>query len=269
VSRAIQAVRLLAARWPRASYLAARLLAWLGQPLGRGVPAERLAELFPDLPPAAVRAARRRTWSTYVRGEALNAAVAVPERRPFYPRSRPHPAVDRLRPPLIIGAFHVGPYAALGVALRTLPGEVLVVHHGPAASRQDVSLLRVGDSEWERARGFHRSVTTLRSGGFVVTALDGYGGQYGYAGSTVEAPMFGGTATLARGPFALARITDTPIVLLVGRWRGNSVEVTCGEPLVPGDETTMAAAAAAWLEAYLREFPGEVSARTLEILRRG
>jgi hypothetical protein len=57
----IKALRLLASRWPRTGFGVAVALAWLTQPLGRGVPQERIRDLLPELDARAVRAARRRT----------------------------------------------------------------------------------------------------------------------------------------------------------------------------------------------------------------
>jgi hypothetical protein len=94
----------------------------------------------------------------------------------------------------------------------------------------------------------------------------GYRGG-GYDAATLEAPMLGTTISLARGPFALARITHTAIVPLAARQAGRRIAISTGDPIAPDvGEQAMAVAAAAWLEGYLREFPGEISLRTLEIL---
>jgi hypothetical protein len=262
----IRALRWLATASPHAGFALARALAWLSQPLGRGIPEERIATVFPELPPASLRAARRRTWSTFIRTEALDAGLERPGPAGVYPEILPNPALDHLRGPSIVAAFHVGPFPALGAVLERLPGEVLVLHRGSFAPRRSLTLVRSGETEWERARALHQAVTTLRDGGFVFTAMDGVGDN-GYVSSTVEAPLLGGSVELARGGFALARITRTPIVLLFARWSGSSVEIFSADPIPPEqDESVMAAAAARRLEDYLREFPGEIAPRTLEIL---
>jgi hypothetical protein len=111
-------------------------------------------------------------------------------------------------------------------------------------------------------------VKSLRSGGYVFTLVDGGYRDRGYDAATIDAPTLGGTVSLARGGFALARITRTPIVPLVARKCGRRVEITCGDPIPPTqDEEAMAAAVAQWLGEYLLEFPGEISARTLQTLR--
>src|SRR5204862_7323569 len=131
----------------------------------------------------------------------------------------------------------------------------------------NLTLLWTGDDEWARARALQQAIGTLRAGGFVYLAMDGFGEQ-GYDAATVEAPLLGGSVELARGGPALARMTGTPLVPMGARWRGTRAEIVCGTP-IPGssDEQAMAAATAAWLESYLLERPGEISQRALEILR--
>lgn len=264
----IRALRLFASHWPRPSFGVAHLLAFLSRPLGRGIPEARLATLFPELDPRALRDARRRTWSTFLKVEALGAALEGPGARPVHPRLVATPALTDLRGPLILTSFHIGAYPAIGAAFEQLPGNVLVLHRGGFAPRPGVTLVPPGQDEWERARAFKRALETLRSGRFVFVAVDGGYREDGYESSTVGAPFFGGTITLARGAFALARITGTPIVPLVARWEGSRVAISSAAAIAPRpDDREMAAAAARWLESYLREFPGEVSPRTLEAIQ--
>jgi hypothetical protein len=266
----VHALRLGATRWPRLAFLLARPLAWLLEPLNPGISEERVAAVFPQLAPGRVKTLRRRSWANFLRAEALaSAAVQLAQGRHTRSELVPNPALDELRPPLILVSFHMGLLSAVGTVLRRLPGDVLVVVQRPGglAPRPGVTLVPMGEDEWERARTFHRAITSLRSGAFVFTTLDGFG-EGGYEAATVDAPMLEGMITLSRGAFALARITRTPIVPLVARKCGRKVEIACGEPIPPtqGDEA-MAGAAAYWLGEYLREFPGEISLRTLEIFR--
>jgi hypothetical protein len=229
---------------------------------------DTLATLFPKLTPAQLRAARRRSWSNFVQSQALAASIQRPGAGVADPEILPSRDLAEMRPPLILASFHIGVYNALGAVLRALPGEVLIVHRGRLAERPGVALLYRGDDEWERARTFHRAVTHLRGGGFVFTTLDGGYREGSYDTATVEAPMLGGTISLARGGFALARMSRTPIMPLAARRSGRKVTITCGDPISPTlGEDGMAAAAAQWLGDYLRESPGEVSLRTLEVLR--
>jgi lauroyl/myristoyl acyltransferase len=259
-SALIRGVQLVAKLSPRSGIRAAGVAARLTRPLDRGVPRERLAAIHPDLTPDALRDARAQIWSSFLRGEALEAILAS-GRSPGLQVAR-NETLAGLRRPIILASVHTGPLHALGPALGRLGADVVVLEHGVRRSRPDATLLPVGDDEWQRARTFHRALITLRAGGVVFMAIDGF------HGSVIEVPMLGGTMPVARGAFALARITNTPILPLVARWRGISVEVTCGDPIAPSsEEEAMAGAMAGWLERYLRESPGEISLRTLELLR--
>jgi hypothetical protein len=263
----IKTVRRSVARWPRFAFALARPLAWLLRPLGRGVSEESLAALFPELSRGRLEAARRRSWSNFLQAEALTASVKRIREGKLHPEIVSNRDLADVRPPLILASFHIGLYPAVGEVLRRLTGDVLVVHRGGLAPRPGVTLVPTGETEWERARAFHRAVAGLRSGAFVYTTLDGGFREGGYDAPSVEAPMLGGTISLARGGFALARISGTQILPVVARRAGRTVVIVCGDPIPPGPEEAMAAAAAAWLGHYLREFPGEISLRTLEVLR--
>ena len=263
----IRSLRFVAGRWPRFGFGLARVLAWLSRPLGRGIPEERLAQLFPHLRADALTAARRETWRHFLQEHAFEAALARPGAAPRYPRTKVDPRLEQLSPPLVLASFHIGPIRAIGPVLERLDGEVLVLHRGQFAPRPGLTLVRTGDDEWTRARAFKRAVETLRGGGYVYLAMDGFGEQ-GYDGSTLEVPLLGGSVALARGGFALARMTGTPLVPVVGTWRGSRAEIVCGDPIPPsGDEHAMAASLAHWLERRLLEAPGEISSRTVEIVR--
>ena len=262
----LQALRGLAATRPRAGLRVARATATLTSPLGFGVEEERLGTVFPELTPAELTAARRRTWSNFLLGEALLGALTPERERPAYPALVPNPALERLEPPLILLSFHIGPYHALGAVLQRLPGVVLALHRDASSPRGKVTLVRAGDDAWDRARAFNRTAGALRAGGSVFAIADGVHDAYEIA--TVDAPLLGGTIALARGPFALSRLTGAPIVPLAARWRGTAAEVTVGEPIAPSrGEAEAAAATARWLEDYLRRFPGEAGAFLLLRLR--
>ncbi len=170
-------------------------------------------------------------------------------------------AIARLQPPMILGTFHVGPVLALGVLSEWLSAETLVLR-GPqfavGGDSQNVTL--VEGTEQQRAATFHRAIERL-SDGFVLVALDPKDAP------RITVPFFGGTLRLARGPFAMARIRRVPIVPVVARWDGHAIELIAGDPLPPSDdEQALAASAARWLEGYLREWPGEMSSRVLELM---
>lgn len=261
------ALRALARRWPRAGVLVAFLLAWASRPLGHGIADGQIAEVFPELPPGARRAVRQQTWENFLRGEALEASLRIRGGGRLYPRLIRDPAVTRLRPPLILATFHVGPFQAIGAVLRPLPADSVAVARGQYRSQPGLTLLWAGEDETQRTRTFHRTISALRAGKYVVVTLDGHHHEQ-FDVATIEVPLLGRSLPLARGAFALARLTRTPIVPVALRWRGTAMETTVGAPLSPDlGERGMAVAAAAWLEGYLRERPGELSVFILERLR--
>jgi lauroyl/myristoyl acyltransferase len=182
----------------------------------------------------------------------LEAAVGSSTARWPYPPLTPGFDPSALQPPMILTSFHVGPISALGGALEQLPGDVLVLHVS-GAPRPRLRMLSVGPTQWDRAAAFAQAMRTLRRGGFVFLLADA-----NVFPSTIEVTMFGRTTRLARGAFALSRLSGAPVVPLAGRWQGTCVEVVAGEPIVPGEEAVMAAATAAWLERFVRASPDEM-----------
>jgi lauroyl/myristoyl acyltransferase len=260
-------LRSLSRWWPRGAVLAAHVLASLTRPLGHGIADDWLAAVFPDLPPDPRRAARQRTWESFLKGEALDAAVRRGRGARDYPRAVPNPALSELRAPLVVASFHVGPFQALSAFVHMLPGTPAAVAREQYEARPDMTVLHRGADEWERARTFQRALGELRSGRSVIVSVDGLPvGDHPMP--TIEVPMLGRSMPFARGPFALARLGRTPIVPMLTRWRGTAMEVTVGEPVAhDGGEASMAAAVAAWVERYLAERPAEVSVFLLERLR--
>ncbi|HEY9420211.1 MAG TPA: hypothetical protein VIW92_02265, partial [Thermoanaerobaculia bacterium] len=213
---------------------------------------EQVQSLFPHLERDA---AARVAWSIgglEARNRLLVACILREGLEPVRPLVRA-PVFDGLRPPLILGTFHVGAVHALGPALEHLPGPVLALRHGPMYTpRPPVEIETTEGDDQRRAVAFQRMLDSLKGSGFVVTALDVA------PGASLRVPCLGHTLTLARGPFALARITGAPMVLLAARWQGGEVEVETGPPLGPMDsEAGLAEAAASWLERYLLASPAE------------
>jgi lauroyl/myristoyl acyltransferase len=265
----IAALRLAAGRRPRAALLLAHALARLTAPLGFGIALEWLATVFPGLAADELRAARRRTWAGFLKGEALEAGLVRVGSGAYPPVVPGSSQAMALEPPLILVTFHVGPYQGIGAALRLLPAEVLAIARGQYATQADITLVSAGEDRWARAGTFHRALTALRSGTFLLFTVDAYT-PGAFDVSSIDVPLLGGTLPLARGAFALARVSGAPIVPLVGRWRGTELEMVVGEPIPAAlGEAEMAAATARWLEGYLRANPGEISVFVLERLRPG
>jgi lauroyl/myristoyl acyltransferase len=262
----LASLRLLSGIWPRAGIRAAHALAGVTGPLGFGIAPEWLASVFPELGPGALRATRRQTWATFLKGEALEGAIVRAGRR-GYPRVALDPAFSAMAPPLILASMHIGPFQGIGAAVRLLPGEVMGLTRGQYLRPTDLTLVEGGEDEQRRAQAFGRALATLRRDGFVLITVDAFTpGEY--EPSSIEVPMLGSTIRLARGAFALARITGTPVRPIASRWRGTRLEVCVGDPVASAlGEEGMAAAVGGWFERYLRASPGEVSVFILERLR--
>jgi lauroyl/myristoyl acyltransferase len=223
-----------------------------------------LRSLFPDVSRHDTGRVLRRIWTTYARTLLLGGWIRRKGREPIRSIVRENDAVRRLRPPMIFSTFHIGPTLGLGVLSERVPGETLVMRGTQfpldRATRENVNLVQGTDQQ--RAATFHRAIERLRQNGFVILALDPH------QAPRIAAPFLGRTLQLARGPFAMARIARVPIVPLVARWDGTEIEIIVGEPLpLLDDEQALATLAAQWLENYLRESPGELSARILELMR--
>lgn len=223
-----------------------------------------LRSLFPYLSRHDTGHVLRRIWTTYARTLLLGGWIRRAGRAPVGLLVRENDAVRRLRPPMIVSTFHIGPTLGLGVLSERMQGETLVMRGTQfpldRAARENVKIVEGTDQQ--RAAMFHRAIERLRQNGFVILALDPHEAH------RIATPFFGRTLQLARGPFAMARIARVPIVPLVARWDGREIELIVGEPLpILDDEQALAALAAQWLENYLRDSPGELSARILELMR--
>ncbi|MFL6247187.1 MAG: hypothetical protein ACJ74H_14235 [Thermoanaerobaculia bacterium] len=190
----------------------------------------------------------RRMWTNHVRTQLMDGWVRREGPAPFRRLIRPNDTLAQLRPPTIIGTFHIGPVYALGALVERLKGETFVLRGS------------IGSTDQQRAAAFHRAIECLRAGGFVVVAFDMTEVQQ------IAVPFRGRTLRLSRGPFSMARIANAPIVPVVARWVGDEVELIVADALPAGDEQAMAEAAGRWLEGYLREWPGEMSYRIRELM---
>jgi len=174
----------------------------------------------------------------------------------------PTQSLEALRPPIILGTFHLGALLALGAALERVPGRVLVLRRrvsGAAVPSRLTIELTEGD-EQHRARVFYRALDWLRGGDSVFMPLDPE------EAVRIAVPFRGRSLLLARGPFAMSRIMQVPIVPIIARWRGSRIEIIVGDPIAPADdEAAIAAEAAAWLERYLLESPLDISKRILAL----
>ena len=252
------------AQRPRLAYAAAGALGSLRNRLSRRWPApEQVQLLFPRL---TCRDASRIAWEI-AGNEGRNRLLIEAIRRAGPAAVRPLITTSgqdlaALRPPLLLGMFHTGAIQALNVAVERLPGRVLVLRQGllfpPAPPVETAST--DGDGQ-RRAAAFRRALLHLKEGGFVVLALNVV------QGASLDVSCLGRPLELARGPFALARLTGTPLRPLVACWERGRIGIVVGDELAaPGGEGAFAAAAARWLERYLEESPVEVGLGLLRVL---
>jgi lauroyl/myristoyl acyltransferase len=231
------------------------------------LPPGRLRQVFPDLPAETALAMERESTRLLMRHEVAQKMIT----RTGVDTLRSNvdslsSQLSALRGPLIVGAFHVGAFGTIGAALARFPGQVLVLRRRANADRvtpPNITNALTEGSEEQRARVFHDAVGVLRGKGFVCVLLDPIADT-----ARIEVPFERGTLSLARGPFALARMAQCPILPLMARWNGFHVEFELGDLIPPSDdEASSARIAAIYLESYLRRHPREISPRILELAR--
>ena len=242
---------LAAIRYPDRALALADTLGSLRNRLSRRWPSpEQVRTLFPSLPRSE---AARIAWRIAAL-EARNRLLVRCIQQGTRPLVEVPEAFAALRPPLLLGTFHVGAVHALGPALEMLPGPVLALREGRLYEDLSLEVLSTEGDEQSRAAVFLRALSHLQAGGFVVAALD--------IGTGLSAPCLGHNLELARGPFELARLAGVPIVPVVARWRKSRVEICLGEAFAEPE------AAARWLESYLLESPAELGLGLLRSLLR-
>jgi len=261
----------LAERRPRLALASAAAAGHLRNRLSRRWPSpEQVRTLFPGLDGWE---AERVAWSIggiEARNRILTGWIRKAGTGPVEPLIRTRDSFSSLRPPLILGFFHAGAVQALGSAIERLPGPVLALRQGLLhPSRPPVRVESTEGDGQRRAAAFQRALAHLGAGGFVVVALDIV------PGPGLRVPCLGRAIELARGPFAMARLTGAPLMPLAARWRGGEVEIETGDPLAAPPaaapevwESALAAAAARWLERYLLGSPAEVGLGLLRALLR-
>lgn len=256
---------LLAAVAPRSAFAAARAAGSLRHRLSRRWPAaDEVARILPGLRTEEAAAIARRIAEEEAMQRVLAKAMRWFGTAPLRDVVSMDAALEAIRGPAILTLFHAGALHAVGAALERLPVPVLAFRQGvllrPRGALTSVTDL---DTDAERAAAFHRALVHLRGRGIVAMTADLA------PGAAIDVPLFGRTLRLARGPFALARLTGAPLVPVAVRREGDRIVVSSAEPIAGGDERTMALALGAWLEAWLREHPADLSlALVNELLRR-
>lgn len=179
-------------------------------------------------------------------------------------------AMGNLEGPGIFVTFHLGAIQTTAVALEAIGKPALAFRHGVLfEARPPVEHATSKGDAQRRANEFIRALHYLKRGGFVMMALDAA------PGTTIATECLGRPLALARGAFALARMTGAPIIPLTVRWTPQGAHAVIDAPLLPAEapvgaldiaslELALAQAAARWLERYLRDSPQEL---TLGLLR--
>lgn len=204
---------------------------------------------------------RTRQLPSFYRDWLLRLRARSPALRWPYPRVLASPDVAALSAPMVLVTFHMGPLTALGTLTARLPGPTdVLLGAGEVVTRRARFLPTLG-SEAQRVAAVMEALRTLRGGGYALVVVDGFGS------ARVQQTVLGREVSLSRGAFALARLAGAPILPVAVRWRGPAVEILAGQVIAPTDEASMAAALAAWLEAYLRAHPGAPSFALKRLLR--
>ena len=202
----------LAPRHPRLAFSAAGALGSLRNRLSRRWPSpEQVQALFPHLD----RRSAARVSRSIGGFEARNRLLIARLHRTGLERVRPlvadTPGSSRSFARLSSwGSSTSEPCRPWDAAIERLPGPVLLLRQGsPYAPTPPVHLETTEGDGQRRAAAFRRALVHLSAGGFVVVALDVV------PGPGFRVPCLGRTIELARGPFAMARLTGARSC----RWR--------------------------------------------------
>lgn len=234
--------------------------------------AAEISRLFEGFDSPAVRdptrTARQMSKLRY-QNRALIAMVARRGIDPIIAITDPSAAArfERVRDPsspTILVGWHVGPIFGLTGFLSQHKVPMLVIRasaHYEARGSMEFAFTAGGMQQ--RTTAVLRAVRRLKSGGLVVIASDGPDFS-----ESIEVRCFGRAMRIARGPYALARMTRASIVPVAPRWMTDGrIHVEVGPPLavptvVDGDndrfEQAYAQASADWFEAYVLAHPGDL-----------
>jgi hypothetical protein len=161
---------------------------------------------------------------------------------------------------MVVVSFHIGPVQTLGAIFERLPGPKLALFHRTPIYRPGIRVIDTAERTFAFAAKC--ALDTLKADGFVFSIADGVGQ------SQVEADVCGRRIVLPRGTFTIARLAGAPLLPVAARWRGPAIEIICGDPIAPGDESEMATALVRWLESYLIEHPDQAGPQLRELLQR-
>lgn len=249
----IRAIGRLGRHFPRLALTISDLVAGITAPFRRHSP-RRLRELFPHLSSAEASRLMREILARELRSQVITTF-----RKDSLARiCRFDSATAAIERPFILGTFHIGPMFALGPLLAT-------VEHDEA------HIVRAYGGDLAGAREFHRALSTVKQAGSIAVPLDPY------RASRMDVPFFDHRIGIARGAFALSRLSGAPILPALFVWRGHEIHLVLGEKVaVPrGDtpeealeyERAAAGTVVRWLEQYLRGSLPDLGLRVVNPLR--
>lgn len=249
----IRALGLLGRRSPHLALAIADLAGRFTAPFRRHSP-RRLRQLFPHLTAGQASRLMRDILAKELRSQVI-ASFDGPALAAI---CRFGPQLEAIERPFILATFHIGPMLAIGQLLATEEAD-------------DRHIVRAYGGELQGAREFHRGLMAVKRNGIAGVLLDPR------RASMISVPFFDDHIDLARGAFALSRLSATPILPSLFVWRGREIHLVLGEriPVDGGatteealeNERTAAAAVARWLEQYLRGSLEDLGLRVLSPLR--
>lgn len=131
--------------------------------------------------------------------------------------------------PVIAATWHVGPFVAHGVGMRSFgkPVTLLIGKKGKEPGPENLEILELADSA-DRVRAFRSCVDRLREGGIVAMTGDNPAGRE----EGIEIGLLNSRLPVRRGLASLSRRTRAPIVPVSIAWsRWNSLIFTAHPPL--------------------------------------
>jgi hypothetical protein len=162
----------------------------------------------------------------------------------------------------ILVGWHVGPIFGLTGFLSQQSVPLLVIRtSGHYAARGSMTFAFTSGGMAQRKTAVQRAIRHLKQGGRVTIASDGPDFS-----ESVEVRCFGRAMQLARGPYALARMTGAPLVPVAPRWMPDGrIGIEVG-PVLPAPpvadaerfEQTYAQASTDWFEQYILAHPGDL-----------
>ncbi|MEO5818879.1 MAG: hypothetical protein ABIT71_00115, partial [Vicinamibacteraceae bacterium] len=115
--------------------------------------------------------------------------------------------------PVIFVGWHVGPPFGLAGAFEAIGLHALLVRRSlQFGTTATLEVAAVDGGRDDRSMAYRRALGRLRDGGAVLLAADAR-----EVAQTAPVPCFGRARSMARGPFALARLTGAPLVPLAVR----------------------------------------------------